>query len=73
MAKQLNSCILMKRLFYILFLIGLFSFSTTIQSCSRKSGCPAYETTKVKTKRNGSLSNRKGSSQLFPKKMRRRG
>jgi len=63
----------MKRLVYILFLIGMFSLSTSVQSCSRKSGCPAYETTKVKTKRNGSLSKRKGSSQLFPKKMRRKG
>ncbi|MEL6969833.1 MAG: hypothetical protein AAFZ63_21620 [Bacteroidota bacterium] len=62
----------MKRFIYILFLLGLFSLSANVQSCSRKSGCPAYETTKVKTKRNGSLSNRKGSSQLFPKKMRRK-
>lgn len=62
----------MKRILYIGLLLCLFVSTSTFQSCSRKSGCPAYETTKVKTKRNGNLSNRKGSSQLFPKKMRKR-
>ncbi|WP_367388106.1 hypothetical protein [Lewinella sp. LCG006] len=63
----------MKRLLYLFLAILLIAGTSSLQSCSRKSGCPAYETTKVKTKRNGNLSNRKGSSELFPKKMRRKG
>lgn len=63
----------MKRFLYLFLAFGLIFGTSSLQSCSRKSGCPAYETTKVKTKRNGNLSNRKGSSQLFPKKMRRKG
>lgn len=39
-------------------------------SCSRKYGCPAYQTTKTEVNKNGTP--KKGSSsQLFSKKMRR--
>ncbi|MCB0610385.1 MAG: hypothetical protein H6562_07385 [Lewinellaceae bacterium] len=39
-------------------------------SCSRKTGCPAVESTQVKTKKNGQLSTKRGNSNLFPKNMR---
>ena len=56
---------------FLLFVcLGLFSVGTS--SCSRKSGCPAYETTTAKTNRKGELSTKSGSSNLFSKKMRRK-
>jgi hypothetical protein len=61
----------MKRFWYLFLLIGLLVGTSSLQSCSRKSGCPAIEN--PKSKRNGKLSKRKGSSQLFPKKMRKKG
>lgn len=61
----------MKRIIYLSLMAFLILGASSLQSCSRKSGCPAYETTKVKTKRNGNLSKRKGKSTLFPKKMRK--
>jgi hypothetical protein len=61
----------MKRFCYFLLFVLLFATTLPTQSCSRKSGCPAYETTKTKTKRGGELRTKRGSSNLFPKKMRR--
>jgi hypothetical protein len=63
----------MKRIIYLFFTACLVLATSSLQSCSRKSGCPAYETTKTKTKRNGNLSSQKGKSTLFPKKMQRKG
>ena len=60
----------MKRYWYLFLFIGLLFTTGTTQSCSRKSGCPAIES--PKTKRNGKLSGRRGTSELFPKKMRRK-
>ncbi|RME97713.1 MAG: hypothetical protein D6772_10065 [Bacteroidetes bacterium] len=62
----------MKRFCYLFFFVLLCVSTMPLQSCARKSGCPAYETTKTKTKRNGNLSTKRGSSNLFPKKMRRK-
>ncbi len=39
--------------------------------CSRKSGCPAYESVHTPTNRKGELSNKRGKSAVFPKKMNR--
>lgn len=59
----------------VLLLLGFFAFfaltSTTTSSCSRKSGCITAENAQVKTNRKGDLPSKGGSSQLFPKKMRR--
>lgn len=63
----------MKKILYFAMILCLTFATSSLQSCSRKSGCPAYETTRTKTKRNGNLSKRKGKSTLFPKKVRRRG
>jgi hypothetical protein len=63
----------MKRILNIGLILTLFFATSSFQSCSRKSGCPAYETTKTKTKRGGDLSKKRGNSTLFPKKMQRRG
>lgn len=41
-------------------------------SCSRKSGCPAYEHATVKANRKGELPTKGGKSGLFPKKMKRK-
>jgi hypothetical protein len=61
----------MKRFCYLLLFALFVTLTLPTQSCARKSGCPAYETTKTKTKRNGGLSSKRGSTNLFPKKMRR--
>lgn len=62
----------MKRFLYVGLLLALFTASTGLQSCSRKSGCPVYETTKVKTNRKGELSKRGGKLELFPKDMHKK-
>lgn len=41
-------------------------------SCSRKTGCPAYEEAHVKPNKKGKLPTKGGSSNLFPKKMRKK-
>ncbi|MFN7119298.1 MAG: hypothetical protein ACK4TA_21045 [Saprospiraceae bacterium] len=43
------------------------STSITTSSCSRKSGCPAYDTLKAPVNRKGELSTKGGKSGLFPK------
>jgi len=62
----------MKRLVLLLFLLVFVAGSATMTSCSRKSGCPAYDSAKAPTNRKGELSTKGGSSNLFPKKMRRK-
>lgn len=39
--------------------------------CSRKTGCPAYESVHTATNRKGELTNKRGTSAVFPKKMQR--
>ena len=41
-------------------------------SCSKKSGCPVNETVGKSTDRKGNLSTKRGKSNLFPKKMRKK-
>ncbi|MEZ4986795.1 MAG: hypothetical protein R2795_17450 [Saprospiraceae bacterium] len=60
------------RRFPLLFIVCLLLLAGSgLQSCSKKSGCPAIASTKVKTKRNGELSTKRGKSTLFPKDMQR--
>lgn len=48
--------------------LALCSFGNI--SCSRKSGCPAYEHATTQTNKKGQLSNKRGKSSLFPKNMK---
>ncbi len=41
-------------------------------ACSRKSGCPINETATLQTDKKGNVKSGKGSSNLFPKDMRKR-
>ena len=59
----------MKKLVLLLFISAMILLAGTFSSCSRKSGCPAYESTKAPTNRKGELSMKGGSSSLFPKSM----
>jgi len=58
-------------LLFFLLAATLFTAGTT-SSCSRKTGCPAYEEAHVKPNKKGKLSTKRGSSNLFPKKMRKK-
>lgn len=54
-------------------LILLFSLTILAPACSKKSGCPATESLKPKPDKKGGFKKSKGSSSdLFPKKMRKR-
>lgn len=53
-------------------LSGSFVLTTTTTSCTKKVGCAAESNVGPKTKRNGSLSKKRGKSTLFGKKHRRR-
>lgn len=58
----------MKKPIILLIIIALGTFiSITTSSCSRKSGCPAYDTLKAPVNRKGELSAKGGKSGLFPK------
>ncbi|HMY83488.1 MAG TPA: hypothetical protein PLC76_08745 [Saprospiraceae bacterium] len=59
-----------KILTYIVLFVSIAAFSASVSSCSRKSGCPAYDEAVSKPKKNGNFN--KGKSQLFDKKMRKR-
>jgi len=63
-----------KRLYLLLLCAGLFTFTTTMTSCSKKTGCPMNEPGKVgaKADKKGKLSTKRGSSSLFPKNMRKK-
>ena len=52
-------------------LLLLFGFFTSLSSCSRKTGCPANEALHAQTNRKGELSDQRGTTHLFPKKMRK--
>lgn len=60
----------------LLILTGFFfllaAASTTFTSCSPKVGCELNEGLGPKTDRKGKLSTKRGKSQLFDKKKRRR-
>jgi len=62
----------MKKLVLLILLFVFVCGSATMTSCSRKSGCPAYDSAKAPTNRKGELSTKGGNSNLFPKKMRRK-
>ncbi len=56
----------------IFFLMGSLIISgISFSSCSRGSGCPA-ETANVRPDRKGRYGSKKGSSNLFPKDMRKK-
>lgn len=58
----------MKKWIISLIIIALASSTTIITSaCSRKSGCPAYDSLKAPVNRKGELSTKGGKSGLFPK------
>ena len=59
----------MKKLVPLLLIAAIVLSAGTFSACSRKSGCPAYESTKAPTNRKGELSTKGGSSSLFPKSM----
>lgn len=62
----------MKKFVYsFVFLLFLSLTVTTGSSCNRGYGCPSNENLGVKTTRKGGMSSKKGSSNLFPKKMRK--
>jgi len=63
----------MKKIFSFLLLCAVLVFSsTTMSSCSRKTGCPINENAHAKTDKNGAFSAKKrGKSNLFPKDMRK--
>ena len=57
----------------LLLVASLFCFTTVSISCgSNKTGCPVNERAAGKTNRKGELSNKKGKSNLFPKKVRKK-
>lgn len=60
----------MKKIISLCFAIVLISASTSFQSCNRKSGCQ-YNDTKAETNRKGELKTKRGSTSLYPKKMRK--
>lgn len=59
-----------KYLKYIVFLFVLV-FMTSTNSCAKKYGCPG-EDASIKMDKDGNLPTRKGKSNLFDKKMRKK-
>lgn len=62
----------MKKPVFLLFIAGLVAISTVNTACSRKSGCPAYESAKAPVNRKGELSTKPGKSSLFPPGMQKK-
>ncbi|GLR17979.1 hypothetical protein [Portibacter lacus] len=60
----------------IIFILGVFlllvTANTTFSSCSPKVGCELNEGMSPKTNRKGELSTKRGSSNLFDKKKRKK-
>lgn len=57
----------------LLLVVSLFCFTAVGTSCgSNKTGCPVNERAAAKTNKKGELSNKKGKSNLFPKKVRKK-
>ena len=64
---------LQKKSTILLMVMGLFCFGNTLTSCSGpKSGCPINEKAKARVNKKGELSGKKGKSNLFPKKVRKK-
>lgn len=62
-----------KKLLYLLIITLLAtSADITFTACSRKSGCPAYDSLKAPVNRKGELSTKGGKSGLFPKNAQKR-
>ncbi len=61
-----------KNILIYFFGIILIGFAMTSSSCSKKVGCPVNENVNAKSGKNGKMSKRRGNSNLFPKKMRKR-
>lgn len=57
-----------------LLFLSLFLIATTLlgPACSRKTGCPAYESVHSRAGKKGELSTKGGKSELFPKHMRKK-
>lgn len=69
--RYINDTQMKKWLPYSLLIVMLSALSPVLlSSCSRKTGCPSYETVHTKTNRKGELSTKRGKSSLFPKNMR---
>jgi hypothetical protein len=63
----------MRRILFALSIGTLVLFtSANTSSCSRKSGCPAYEGLHAKKNKRGELKKKKGKSELFSKKTRKK-
>lgn len=56
----------------LFFLLGLSLSLSTVSSCKTGEGCAATEHYKAKTNKDGNLSKKKGRSNLFSKKQRKR-
>ena len=52
--------------------VVLLACLLALGSCARKSGCPVNDPAQFKTDKKGDYKGGKGSSNLFPKDMRRR-
>ncbi len=63
MRKLLTLC-----LFFSLLLIT----SSTMTSCTKKTGCAINENVHTKTGKKGKMSTKRGKSNLFPKEMRKK-
>ncbi|MEM1322934.1 MAG: hypothetical protein AAGG75_21900 [Bacteroidota bacterium] len=63
MRKLLSLCLL-----FSLLLLA----STTLPSCSKKTGCPINENAHIKPNRKGKMPTKRGKSNLFPKDMRKK-
>jgi len=58
-------------LFLIFICVGFFAISS-ISSCKTKEGCESTKNYKAKTDKSGQLSTKRGSSNLFSKKQRKK-
>ena len=62
----------MKKYFkYFLFIFSILFITIISESCAKKYGCPG-EDSSIQTDKDGNLPTKKGKSNLFDKKMRKR-
>ena len=62
-----------KKTTFLFLVLGLFCFSNVMSSCGGpKTGCPVNERAKTRVNKKGELSGKKGKSNLFPKKVRKK-
>ncbi len=62
----------MKKLVFVLCLLFAFSLIGSVSSCSPKVGCELNEAQGPKTDKRGNLSMKRGRSNLFDKKTRKK-